>query len=64
MIHLVEIEGLDGEDFQDPGEDALRVVRVEDNLQAAGEEQLVQHVLLQNACHFDMNGVVMRYESR
>jgi len=46
---LVKVEGLDGEDLEDPGEDALRVVREEDNLEAAGEQEAVKHILLKNS---------------
>lgn len=48
---LVEVVGRDIERIQHPGEGALRVVRVDHNLQAAGEQRLVKHLVTQQALH-------------
>lgn len=48
---LVEVVGRDVESVQHPRERALRVVRVDHNLQAAGEQRLVEHLMTQQALH-------------
>lgn len=51
LDNLVEVVGRDIERIQHPGEGALRVVRVDHNLQAAGEQRLVEHLMTQQALH-------------
>ena len=43
MYYLVEVEGLQAEGVQEPGEGALTVVGEYDHLQAGSEQGLVTH---------------------
>ena len=48
MYYLVEVEGLQAEGVQEPGEGALTVVGEYDHLQAGSEKGLVTHQQLLN----------------